>query len=51
MNRTTYGLVAGLIAASVGVWLWRRRAAVSAFDPRGTVILDNTPVATDSTAF
>lgn len=46
MTRKTYGLLAGLIAAGVGTWLWRTRLATAAAgtsDDHGTVIFDNTP--------
>ena len=46
VNRRTYRLIAGLVAAGVGAWLWRNRTAAARpqFEAqRGTVILDNTP--------
>ena len=51
MNRRTYGLIAGIIGAAAGTWVWRQmtaqmenqRLADLPFTERGTVIFANTP--------
>jgi uncharacterized membrane protein len=52
VNRRTYGLVAGIIGAVAGTWLWRQMIAQRdnssgqpdlPFSERGTVIFANTP--------
>jgi hypothetical protein len=56
MSRKTYGILVGILGSAVGAWLYRNRLAKSSVSgtmprPRGEVIFDNTPVASDSTAF
>jgi hypothetical protein len=43
VNRRTYGLLAGIAGALVGVWYWRRHSSGVDYGQRGTVIFDNTP--------
>jgi hypothetical protein len=43
VSRRTYGFLASLAGAALGVWYWRRRHGGAYYGERGTVIFDNTP--------
>ena len=51
MSKRTFGILATVVGSAVGAWWFasqRRSRAVSALPPkreRGTIILDNTPIA------
>ena len=46
MTARTYGILAGVIGSALGAWYWARHRSQTE-SPRGTIIYDNTPVASD----
>jgi hypothetical protein len=50
LSKRTYGILAGVIGSALGAWWYgrrRRASSMAAADARGTVIYDNTPIASE----
>jgi hypothetical protein len=45
MTRTNGALLVAIAGTAIAYLLWNRQSQAGAFDPRGTVIFDNTPTA------